>query len=174
LDEPREVVPLPGAPGALEQQRDQDVLARAERIGIDAEQTEQTRGGVQDALAERIVVGDENGRRRSERTQQSERPARRRARRVDRAIRRGGEACDAECNLVPCGKPTNSTGELPKASDALFTLKVAVNSATCALSVCDVNSSGGVTATDALITLKKAVSSPVTLNCPPGGGGGGV
>ncbi len=83
-----------------------------------------------------------------------------------------GEACDADCNLVPCGKPTNSTGELPKASDALFTLKVAVNSATCALSVCDVNNSGGVTATDALITLKKAVSSPVTLNCPRGGGGG--
>ncbi|HXC51619.1 MAG TPA: hypothetical protein VN634_12085 [Candidatus Limnocylindrales bacterium] len=82
-----------------------------------------------------------------------------------------GEACDAECNLVPCGKPTNSTGELPKASDALFTLKVAVNSATCALSVCDVNSSGSVTASDALIVLKKAVSSPVTLNCPRGGGG---
>jgi hypothetical protein len=82
-----------------------------------------------------------------------------------------GEACDPECMLIPCGKPTNSTGVLPKASDALFTLKVAVQAATCALSVCDVNSSNTITATDALNILKKAVSTPVTLNCPAGGGG---
>ena len=82
-----------------------------------------------------------------------------------------GEACDSSCELVPCGKPTNSTGQLPKSSDALFILKVSVQTETCVLTVCDVNNSGTITSSDALLTLKKAVSSPVNLVCPTGGGG---
>jgi hypothetical protein len=77
-----------------------------------------------------------------------------------------GESCDADCTLIPCGKPTNSSGAAPKASDALFVLKAAVQTVTCDLLVCDVNDSGSVTASDALLTLKKAVGAAVTLNCP--------
>ena len=52
------------------------------------------------------------------------------------------------------------------ASDALFVLKTAVGSATCALCVCDVDGNGSVSAGDALRTLKKAVGQGVTLSCP--------
>jgi len=48
----------------------------------------------------------------------------------------------------------------------LHVLKSAVGTATCDLSVCDVNSSGTRTATDALLVLKKAVGQPVALSCP--------
>jgi hypothetical protein len=77
-----------------------------------------------------------------------------------------GEACDGQCNLVPCGKPTNSSGTLPKASDALFILRTAVEVVTCDLVVCDVNDSGTITASDALQALRKAVGATVNLNCP--------
>ena len=77
-----------------------------------------------------------------------------------------GQPCSATCTLVPCGKPTNSSGGAPKTSDALFALKAAVKSATCDLSLCDVNNSGTITTSDALIILKKAVGQLVTLNCP--------
>ena len=81
-----------------------------------------------------------------------------------------GQACAGDCTLVPCGKPTNSSGELPKASDALFTLRVSVQTSTCALTVCDVNNSNTITASDALAILKKSVALAVTLNCPTTGG----
>ena len=77
-----------------------------------------------------------------------------------------GQPCNAACQRVACGKPTDSTGILPKSSDALHVLKSAVGTATCDLSVCDVNSSGTRTATDALLVLKKAVGQPVALSCP--------
>jgi hypothetical protein len=77
-----------------------------------------------------------------------------------------GEACDGECQLVPCGRPTNSAGATPKASDALFALRTAVNLVSCALVVCDVNDSGMVTASDALFILRKAVGGTVALVCP--------
>jgi hypothetical protein len=77
-----------------------------------------------------------------------------------------GQSCSATCTLVPCGKPTNSSGVPPKTSDALFALKAAVKSATCDLALCDVNNSGTITTSDALIILKKAVGQSITLNCP--------
>ena len=77
-----------------------------------------------------------------------------------------GEACSPNCTFIACGKPTNSEGELPKASDALFALKAAVSSATCELAVCDVNDNGEVGASDALLMLKAAVGSDVDLDCP--------
>jgi hypothetical protein len=52
------------------------------------------------------------------------------------------------------------------ASDALFILRTAVGSETCALCVCDVDASDMVTATDALVTLKAAVGQSVSLSCP--------
>jgi hypothetical protein len=81
------------------------------------------------------------------------------------AVFKQGEYCDAECTLVPCGKPTNSSGG-PKSSDALFILKTAVNLVDCDLSVCDVNHSNSITTADALLTLRAAVALPVNLNCP--------
>jgi hypothetical protein len=53
------------------------------------------------------------------------------------------------------------------ATDALFSLGVAVGTAQCLACVCDVNGSGSVTATDALLTLQAAVGQPVELICPP-------
>jgi len=77
-----------------------------------------------------------------------------------------GEFCGPDCLRVPCGKPTNSTGDLPKASDALFTLRSAVGLFSCDLRVCDGDNSGVVTASDALRILRVAVGQPVTLDCP--------
>jgi hypothetical protein len=77
-----------------------------------------------------------------------------------------GEYCDDGCELVPCGKPTNATGTLPKTGDALFALRTAVGLSDCDLAVCDVNDSGKVTTGDALSILKKAVGLTVTFNCP--------
>jgi hypothetical protein len=77
-----------------------------------------------------------------------------------------GEHCDAECNWVPCGKPTHSSGELPKSSDALYTLRAGVKTASCALAVCDVNSSATLTTSDALMVLRSSVGQAVSLNCP--------
>jgi len=51
------------------------------------------------------------------------------------------------------------------ATDALFVLKTAVQQFTCDLCVCDVNSSGSITASDALLVLKSAVGT-ATLGCP--------
>lgn len=64
-----------------------------------------------------------------------------------------------------CGQPV-SNGGAPLTSDALFVLKTAVAAKTCDLCVCDVNNSGGISATDALVDLKKAVGQQVDLNCP--------
>ena len=51
------------------------------------------------------------------------------------------------------------------ASDALFALKSAVGSETCALCLCDANGSGTITASDALRILKKAVGEELDLLC---------
>lgn len=76
-----------------------------------------------------------------------------------------GDSCSADCDLVPCGIPTNPDAASPKTSDALFVLKAAVQSSHCELPVCDVNDSGTVTTSDALLILKKAVGQTVNLNC---------
>jgi hypothetical protein len=80
-----------------------------------------------------------------------------------------GESCDGTCSFVPCGKPTNSSGVPPKASDALFILRTAVNVVDCELTVCDVNNSGTITSSDALLVLRKSVGGSGTLNCPVSG-----
>jgi cysteine-rich repeat protein len=76
-----------------------------------------------------------------------------------------GEPCSADCRLIACGKPTDSSGVNPQAKDALFILRVAVGQRTCVLQVCDVDASGKVTAPDALRVLKKAVGQDITLAC---------
>jgi hypothetical protein len=64
-----------------------------------------------------------------------------------------------------CGFPVTD-GSKPTSGDALRTLRVAVGIGTCALCVCDVNSSGAVTTADALTILRAAVGTEVTLGCP--------
>lgn len=77
-----------------------------------------------------------------------------------------GEDCGVDCAKIPCGKPTNSSGELPKSRDALFALRAAVRLVNCSLRVCDADGSGAVAATDALRILRAAVGVSVPLKCP--------
>lgn len=77
-----------------------------------------------------------------------------------------GDYCDDFCKLVPCGKPTNSAGRTPTASDAQYALRAAVGQVSCDLRVCDADDSGAVMATDALTILNKAVGLEIALNCP--------
>jgi len=71
-----------------------------------------------------------------------------------------------------CGDPvdpqagTSSTAAIVSASDALFVLRAAVGTVSCALCVCDVNDSEDVTTTDALQVLRAAVGHPVLFQCP--------
>lgn len=64
-----------------------------------------------------------------------------------------------------CGFPASS-GDDPTATDALFTLKAAVNQISCRECVCDTDGNGNVTATDALVVLKIAVGGDFPLSCP--------
>ncbi|HYB97660.1 MAG TPA: Calx-beta domain-containing protein [Candidatus Limnocylindrales bacterium] len=77
-----------------------------------------------------------------------------------------GDYCSADCIAYQCGIPTRLNATVPKAGDALFVLKAAVQSSNCDLRVCDVNESGTVTATDSLVILRRAVGQPVPLQCP--------
>ncbi len=77
-----------------------------------------------------------------------------------------GEYCGVDCVRIPCGKPTNSTGVLPKSSDALFVLKAAVSGTLCDPRVCSVDGNETVLASDALRILKAAVAQVIALVCP--------
>ena len=65
-----------------------------------------------------------------------------------------------------CGMPTS--GDSPRASDALYVLRAAVTSFEFALNICDVTDTNTVTASDALAILKGAVGQVVDFNCPVG------
>jgi hypothetical protein len=77
-----------------------------------------------------------------------------------------GEYCGVACVLIPCGKPTNSSGVPPKTSDALFVLRTAVGQATCSPRVCSVDGNQTIVASDALRVLRAAVGQSVSLDCP--------
>ncbi len=70
----------------------------------------------------------------------------------------------ASAEVAPCGSPTS--GGAPRASDALFTLRAAVQVGDCDIRVCDVSDTNTVTASDALMILKSAVGQDVRFNCP--------
>jgi hypothetical protein len=76
-----------------------------------------------------------------------------------------GDYCRADCTLVPCGKPTDSVGSIPKTTDALFALRAAVGQVVCSPHVCDVDSNGDVQVSDALRILRSAVGQAVALEC---------
>jgi hypothetical protein len=65
-----------------------------------------------------------------------------------------------------CAQPLTS-GAVPTASDCLFILQVAVDSATCSPEcICAPSGTLPVKATDALLCLSAAVGSPTSLDCP--------
>ena len=67
-----------------------------------------------------------------------------------------------------CGNPVSGVSAgTATTSDALYILRVAVGQGTCEPCVCDVNDSGGISASDALLTLAASVGGPVSLTCPP-------
>jgi hypothetical protein len=71
-----------------------------------------------------------------------------------------------EAAIGDCGEPVAAG---PVAVDALEVLRTATGASDCGgrePCICDVNSSGGVTASDALTVLRKAVGLDVTLTCP--------
>jgi hypothetical protein len=77
-----------------------------------------------------------------------------------------GEYCGVACVLIPCGKPTNSSGVLPKSGDALFALRAAVDQVDCSPRVCSPDGNQSVASSDALRILRAAVGQTVTLACP--------
>lgn len=76
----------------------------------------------------------------------------------------------ADCgDPVPDASMTADSTVMPHAvtaSDALYILRAAIGLASCEDCVCDVDGSGGVTATDALVSLKIAVGQQIPLECP--------
>jgi cysteine-rich repeat protein len=81
-----------------------------------------------------------------------------------------GDECTERCLFARCGSPTGVIGMRPSATDALIIVRSAVQSQTCAASVCDANGDGSIAATDALAVLAAAVGRPVALSCPPPAG----
>ncbi len=63
-----------------------------------------------------------------------------------------------------CGDATEDG--LISSTDGLGALDTSVGTGNCGVSVCDVNSTLAVTATDALLILQYSVGQPVTLTCP--------
>ena len=63
-----------------------------------------------------------------------------------------------------CGDPIPD--RVIRATDALFTLNSAVGLEACELCLCDVDGSGGISATDASILLQVAVGQDIRLACP--------
>lgn len=77
-----------------------------------------------------------------------------------------GQPCDASCARVPCGHPTNSGSVLPKANDAQFALRAAVDRVVCSPMVCDVDENGAILASDSLRILRAAIGLAIVLRCP--------
>ena len=63
-------------------------------------------------------------------------------------------------------RSTGALAAITTARDALFVLIAAVGTSSCELCVCDVDSSGRISATDALLVLKSVVGDDVRLSCP--------
>jgi hypothetical protein len=77
------------------------------------------------------------------------------------------EGCSDGVCYERCGVPlATEPGRQPKTVDALFIARAAVSLASCPLCVCDVNSSGRITASDGLATVRKAVGLNTLLVCP--------
>jgi hypothetical protein len=105
LDERCEREIAPGAPGLVEERRQQDVFATLNRIGFDARKTQQARHCGPDSFAQGAAIQTLLGRRSCKRLQHGQRAAGFAARRVDRDIDGIPEAGNASAVLVPVGEP---------------------------------------------------------------------
>ena len=76
------------------------------------------------------------------------------------------EHCDNGSCRSLCGNPSDPASDTFTVTDGLMTLRAAVGADFCEGCLCDVDSSGAVSATDALIVLQASVALPVALNCP--------
>jgi hypothetical protein len=104
LDETREVERQPLAPRALEDVREQDVLAARHFLRIEARQAEKAGHHRRHPVAQRAGIGQKLRGRRGERTQYRERQPGFGARRVDGDVGRGAEPGDALRGLAPFGE----------------------------------------------------------------------
>src|SRR3954463_12057353 len=100
-DERREVEALPQGPCVREDGGEQHVLAALDRIGVDADEAEQTRDGRADALAQQLAVITHLLGRRGERRQDRYRDAGIRSRRIDREVGGGAKPAYAFAVLPP-------------------------------------------------------------------------
>ncbi|HYC55247.1 MAG TPA: hypothetical protein VEL28_09975 [Candidatus Binatia bacterium] len=75
--------------------------------------------------------------------------------------------CEPEGPFVADRCGDSDDNGLIVAKDALLALRAAVGIEQCAPTLCDVDGSGGITATDARSVLAYAVGLSVVLDCPP-------
>ncbi|NTV04863.1 RHS repeat protein, partial [bacterium] len=103
-DQLRQVQVAALAPGVLEDRREQDVLAAAQGVRVDAGQAEQGADGARDLLAAGFLVSLPAAVRRAQGGEDGHRGARVRARRVDAELGARAQAADALAVLVPGGQ----------------------------------------------------------------------
>jgi hypothetical protein len=101
VDQSGEIEVAPLSPGAIDQGREQDVLATAQGIRVHADESEQPRDGGERALAQRVGVGHDRRRGRREGAQHAERDARASARSVDGDVGGLAQARDTRAILPP-------------------------------------------------------------------------
>jgi Cys-rich repeat protein len=76
------------------------------------------------------------------------------------------ERCDPEGCASLCGNPYANSTDVVNTTDALFTLRAAVELEECSLCVCDVNGTDTITATDTLMMLRQVVGLGDLFVCP--------
>jgi Cys-rich repeat protein len=76
------------------------------------------------------------------------------------------ERCDPEGCASLCGNPYANSTDMVNTTDALFTLRAAVELEECSLCICDVNGNDEITATDTLMMLRQIVGLGDLFVCP--------
>jgi len=87
--------------------------------------------------------------------------------------------CDAQCERCDpagcaslCGNPWGNARDDVNSTDALFSLRAAVELEQCNLCICDVDGDGEITATDTLMMLRQIVGLGDLFVCSPSAGPG--
>jgi len=105
LDEGGEGHILARAPGMLQYRRDEDVFAAAQRVSLDRDQSQQTRGCACDPFSQGLAVRQILLRRRRKRRRDRDRQPCAAAGRVDDKLRRRSEPLNPAAILVPFRQP---------------------------------------------------------------------
>jgi hypothetical protein len=80
------------------------------------------------------------------------------------------ERCDPEGCVSLCGNPWGSDNDTINSTDALFTLRAAVDLEQCNPCICDVNGDGAISCTDTLMMLRHIVGLGDVFVCSPSAG----